>query len=287
MRTFEESNTLKRLPEQFFARLVKNVQRLKNEGHDVINLGQGNPDVATPPRIGEELQQAAEDPVNHKYAPFQGHAYLKEAVAAFYQKEYGVTVDPEKEVAILFGAKTGLVELSQCLLDPGDLALLPDPGYPDYMSGIALADAETAFMPLRAENDFLPDYSKIPGDVLERAKLLFLNYPNNPTSATATEAFFDETIALAKKHHICVVHDFAYGAIGFDGKKPRSFLQSDGAKEIGVEVYTMSKTYNMAGWRVGFAVGNPSGIECIDLIQDNLYVSLFVCIQQETEEALK
>src|SRR5690625_1554518 len=149
MRTFEESNTLKRLPEQFFARLVKNVQRLKNEGHDVINLGQGNPDLPTPPHIVEELQQAAEDPVNHKYAPFQGHAYLKEAVAAFYQKEYGVTVDPEKEVAILFGAKTGLVELSQCLLDPGDLALLPDPGYPDYMSGIALADAETAFMPLR------------------------------------------------------------------------------------------------------------------------------------------
>jgi len=286
MRTFEESNTLKRLPEQFFARLVKNVQRLKNEGHDVINLGQGNPDLPTPPHIVEELQQAAEDPVNHKYAPFQGHAYLKEAVAAFYQKEYGVTVDPEKEVAILFGAKTGLVELSQCLLDPGDLALLPDPGYPDYMSGIALADAETAFMPLRAENDFLPDYSKIPGDVLERAKLLFLNYPNNPTSATATEAFFDETIALAKKHHICVVHDFAYGAIGFDGKKPRSFLQSDGAKEIGVEVYTMSKTYNMAGWRVGFAVGNPSVIESIDLIQDHLYVSLFGAIQQASAEAL-
>jgi len=286
MRTFEQSDTLKRLPEQFFAKLVKNVQRLKNEGHDVINLGQGNPDLPTPPHIVEELKKAAEDPVNHKYAPFQGHAYLKEAVATFYQKEYGVTVDPEKEVAILFGAKTGLVELSQCLLDPGDLALLPDPGYPDYMSGIALADAETVFMPLRAENDFLPDYSVISEETLARAKLLFLNYPNNPTSATATEAFFDETVALAKKHHICVVHDFAYGAIGFDGEKPRSFLQSDGAKEIGVEVYTMSKTYNMAGWRVGFAVGNPSVIESIDLIQDHLYVSLFGAIQKASAEAL-
>src|SRR5699024_7679361 len=145
---------------------------------------------------------------------------------------------------------------------------------------------ETAFMPLRAENDFLPDYSKISEDVLERAKLLFLNYPNNPTSATATEAFFDETIALAKKHHICVVHDFAYGAIGFDGEKPRSFLQSESAKEIGVEVYTMSKTYNMTGWRVGFAVGNPSVIQCIHLIPDYLNSSLFVCIQQAYAAAL-
>src|SRR5699024_6925280 len=209
MRTFEQSDTLKRLPEQFFAKLVKNVQRLKNEGHDVINLGQGNPDLPTPPHIVEELKKAAEDPVNHKYAPFQGHAYLKEAVAAFYQKEYGVTVDPEKEVAILFGTKTGLVELSQCLLGLGELALSHGPGYPDYMSGIAHADAKTALMPLRAENDFLPDYSKISGGVLERAKLLYLNYPNNPTYATATETFFDDTVVLAKKHHICVVHDFA------------------------------------------------------------------------------
>lgn len=286
MRTFEQSAALKRLPEQFFAKLVKNVERLKSEGHDVINLGQGNPDLPTPPQIVKALQQAAEDPVNHKYAPFQGHAYFKEAVASFYQKEYGVTVNPEKEVAILFGAKTGLVELSQCLLDPGDLALLPDPGYPDYMSGIALAGAEKAFMPLHEENDFLPDYDAISEDTWDKAKLLFLNYPNNPTSAMATENFFEETVALAKKHHICVVHDFAYGAIGFDGKKPRSFLQSDGAKEIGVEVYTMSKTYNMAGWRVGFAVGNPSVIESIDLIQDHLYVSLFGAIQQAAADAL-
>src|SRR5699024_2840724 len=143
--------------------------------------------------------------------------------------------------------------MSQCLLNPGDLSLLPDPGYPDYMSGIALADAETAMMPLREENDFLPDYSKITGSELERAKLLFLNYPNNPTSATAKKDFFDETVELAKQHDICVVHDFAYGAIGFDGEKPQSFLQSDGAKEIGIEMYTLSKTYNMAGWRVAFA----------------------------------
>lgn len=286
MRTFEQSETLKRLPEQFFAKLVGKVQRLQSAGHDVINLGQGNPDLPTPEPIVEALQTAAEEPINHKYSPFQGHTYLKEAVADFYQREYNVSVDPESEVAILFGAKTGLVELSQCLLNPGDLALLPDPGYPDYMSGIALADAETAMMSLREENDFLPDYSELSKDVLERAKLVFLNYPNNPTAAIATKDFFDETVALAKQHNICVVHDFAYGAIGFDGQKPQSFLQSDGAKDVGIEMYTLSKTYNMAGWRVAFAVGNPSVIESINLIQDHLYVSLFGAVQRAAAEAL-
>src|SRR5699024_5513616 len=161
-----------------------------------------------------------------------------------------------REVAVLFGAKTGLVEVSQCLLDSGDLALLPDPGYPDYLSGIALADAATEFMPLLKENDFLSDYKHLSESIIEQAMLLFMNYLNNPTADTDTEAFFYDTVELEKKYDICFVHDFAYGAIGFDGKKPRSFLQTSGAKDIGVEMYTMSKTYNMAGWRVAFAVGN-------------------------------
>lgn len=287
MRTFEQSETLKRLPEQFFARLVKKTQDLKKQGHDVIILGQGNPDLPTPEHIVKALQAGAEEPINHKYSPFQGFDYLKEAVASFYKREYDVTVDPKKEVAILFGAKTGLVEVSQCLLNPGDLALLPDPGYPDYLSGIALANAATEFMPLLKENNFLPDYANIPDAILKQAKLMFLNYPNNPTAATATEAFFDETVELAKKHDMCVVHDFAYSAIGFDGEKPRSFLQTPGAKDIGVEMYTLSKTYNMAGWRVAFAVGNPSVIESINLIQDHLYVSLFGAVQHAATEALE
>lgn len=286
MQRFEQSDTLKRLPEQFFAKLVKKVQRLQSAGHDVINLGQGNPDLPTPEHIVEALQEAAGDPINHKYSPFQGYAYAKKAMADFYKREYGVDVDPETEVAIMFGSKAGLVELSQCLLNPGDLALLPDPGYPDYMSGIALANAKTEMMPLFAENDFLPDYQTISPDVLERAKLLFLNYPNNPTSAIATKEFFDETVEVAKKHNICVLHDFAYGAIGFDGTKPQSFLQSEGAKDIGIEMYTLSKTYNMAGWRVAFAVGNRSVIESINLIQDHLYVSLFGGIQKAAAVAL-
>src|SRR5699024_1007876 len=287
MRTFTQSETLKRLPEQFFARLVKKTQELKEKGHDVIILGQRDADLQRRDEIVKALQKAVEDPVNHKYSPFQGFDYLKEAVAAFYKREYDVTVDPRREVAVLFGAKTGLVEVSQCLLDSGDLSLLPDPGYPDYLSGIALADAAIEFMPLLKENDILPDYKHLSESILEQAKLMFLNYPNNPTAATATEAFFDETVELAKKHDICVVHDFAYGAIAFDGKKPRSFLQTSGAKDIGVEMYTMSKTYNMAGWRVAFAVGNPSVVESLNLIQDHLYVSLFGAIQHAAAEALK
>ncbi|CDO02521.1 LL-diaminopimelate aminotransferase [Oceanobacillus picturae] len=286
MQSFPVSDTLKRLPEQFFAKLVKKVQALSSEGHDVINLGQGNPDLPTPNHIVEELKTAADNPVYHKYSPFTGHNFLKEAVATFYKREYDVDIDPESEVAILFGAKTGLVEISQCLLNAGDTALLPDPGYPDYMSGIAMANANPVFMPLLEKNNFLPNYQQLNQAELEAAKLLFLNYPNNPTAGVANKEFFDETIEVAKQNEICVVHDFAYGAIGFDGKKPQSFMQSAGAKDIGVEMYTLSKTYNMAGWRVGFAVGNTSVIKSLNLIQDHLYVSLFGAVQQAAEKAL-
>ncbi|WP_058306467.1 pyridoxal phosphate-dependent aminotransferase [Gracilibacillus massiliensis] len=283
---FEYAEALKRLPEQFFAKLVKTTQALMKEGHDVINLGQGNPDQPTPEFIVKELQEASENPKFHKYSPFQGYPFLKEAIADFYQKEYQVDIDPTTEVAILFGAKTGLVEISQCLLNENDKVLVPDPGYPDYMSGIALANASPIDMPLLKENSFLPDYQKITDADLNDSKLMFLNYPNNPTAATATKEFFDETIQIANKHHICVVHDFAYGAIGFDGNKPQSFLQSKGAKDVGVEVYTLSKTFNMAGWRVAFAVGNPSVIKALELIQDHYYVSIFGAIQKAAKTAL-
>ncbi len=256
------------------------------QGYDVINLGQGNPDQPTPEHIVAKLQEAAANPENHKYSPFQGHRYLKQAAADFYFREYGVTIDPDKEVAILFGGKAGLVEIPQCLLNPGDTILVPDPGYPDYLSGVALAQADMVTMALKEENNFLPDYNEIHKEILLQAKLMFLNYPNNPTGATATKEFFEKTVGLARENDICVVHDFAYGAIGFDGEKPLSFLQIDGAKEVGIEIYTLSKTYNMAGWRVAFAVGNKSVIEAIELLQDHLYVSLFGAIQEAAAEAL-
>lgn len=283
---FEISDVLKQLPEQFFASLVQKVNQKLKEGRDVINLGQGNPDQPTPQHIVEEMKRAVERPENHKYSSFRGAYSFKKAAAAFYEREYGVTLDPETEVAVLFGGKAGLVELPQCLLNPGDTILVPDPGYPDYWSGVALAKARMEMMPLTEERGFLPDYSVIPEKVRSEAKLLYLNYPNNPTGAVATEAFFEETVGFAEQNGICVVHDFAYGAVGFDGHKPLSFLQTEGAKETGIEIYTLSKTYNMAGWRVGFAVGNASVIEAINLYQDHMFVSLFPAAQQAAAAAL-
>ncbi|CAM3913997.1 pyridoxal phosphate-dependent aminotransferase [Lederbergia lenta] len=286
MKRFETSNILKQLPTQFFASLVQKVNQAIADGHDVINLGQGNPDLPTPIHIVKRLRSAAEQHSNHGYPPFRGKPELKQAVTEFYQREYGVHLDPKTEVAILFGGKAGLGELPQCLLNPGDTMLVPDPGYPDYWSGAALAKAHMEMIPLTANNKFLPQYEEIPMDIIKKAKLLILNYPNNPTGAIANLDFFKKTVDFASQNDICVVHDFAYSAIGFDNKKPISFLQTPGAKNIGVEIYTMSKTYNMAGWRIAFAVGNPSVIEAINLIQDHLYVSLFGAVQDAAIEAL-
>ncbi|KAB7669343.1 pyridoxal phosphate-dependent aminotransferase [Bacillus sp. B1-b2] len=286
MNVYDKSKLLNQLPDQFFASLVLKVNQYMEKGYDVINLGQGNPDQPTPLHIVKSLQKAVENPSHHKYSPFRGYTHLKKAVAEFYLREYEVEINPNTEVAILFGGKAGLVEIPICLLNPGDTILLPDPGYPDYLSGATLVQAETIMMPLMEENNFLPDYSKIHQEELEKAKLMYLNYPNNPTGAVATNEFFKESVKLADKYQICVVHDFAYGAIGFDGKKPLSFLQSKGAKDVGIEIYTLSKTFNMAGWRVGFAIGNESVISAINLYQDHMYVSLFGAIQEAAVTAL-
>ncbi|WP_248925490.1 pyridoxal phosphate-dependent aminotransferase [Paenibacillus hamazuiensis] len=277
---------IQELPVQFFAKLVGKANEQIAAGHDVINLGQGNPDQPTPEHIVRSLQKAAENPQYHRYPPFNGYLFLKQAVAQRYKEDYGVELDPETEVAILFGGKTGLVEISQCLLNPGDVCLVPDPGYPDYWSGVALAGAEMVMMPLRADNAFLPDYSVLKQDDVNRAKLMFINYPNNPTAVTAPASFYEETIRFAAKNGIVVASDFAYGAIGFDGQKPVSFLQLPGAKEVGIEFYTLSKTYNMAGWRVGFALGNREVVRLINLIQDHYYCSLFGGIQEAAAAAL-
>jgi len=280
------SKLLENLPKQFFASLVMKVNESIKNGHDVINLGQGNPDQPTPNHIIKALQNSVENPITHKYSPFRGINSLKQAIVDFYKREYDVDLDPEEEVAILFGGKAGLVELPLCLCDEGDTILVPDPGYPDYLSGIALSKTVPYTLPLIEENHFLPDYQKIPQDVLDASKILFINYPNNPTGAVATSDFFEETVQFAKNNQITVCHDFAYGAFGFDGKKPISFLQTPGSKECGIEIYTLSKTYNMAGWRVGFAVGNKEVVSAINLLQDHLYVSLFPAIQEAAATAL-
>ncbi|HZG80508.1 MAG TPA: pyridoxal phosphate-dependent aminotransferase [Brevibacillus sp.] len=282
----QPADMIDRLPTQFFATLVAKVNKVIAAGHDVINLGQGNPDLPTPPHIIEEMQAQASNPLHHKYPPFSGRLELKQAVAQWYKNEFDVDLDPEEEVAILFGSKTGLVEICQVLMNPGDVALVPDPGYPDYWSGVAVVDGRMVMMPLKAENQFLPDYSKLSQADLDRAKLMFLNYPNNPTAVNAPIEFYEETIRFAKKHEIVVCHDFAYGAISYDGKKPVSFMQLPGAKEVGVEFYTLSKTYNMAGWRVGAMVGNRELVRLINLIQDHYFVSMFGAVQMAAARAM-
>ncbi|AJY77122.1 pyridoxal phosphate-dependent aminotransferase [Paenibacillus beijingensis] len=284
--SIEPAERMTGLPTQFFAKLVGKANAQAAKGRDVINLGQGNPDTPTPPHIVQAMQEASANPLYHRYPPFRGFPFLKEAVAKRYLDDYGVKLDPETEVAILFGGKTGLIEISQCLLNPGDLCLVPDPGYPDYWSGVALAGGRMTYMPLLESNGFLPDYSSVSPEDAKAAKLMFINYPNNPTGAVADASFYADTVAFAEKNNIVVASDFAYGAIGFDGRKPFSFLQTPGAKEVGVEFYTLSKTYNMAGWRVGFALGNAKIISLINLIQDHYYCSLFGGIQEAAATAL-
>lgn len=284
MRQF--SQLLQQLPEQFFASLVAKVNRKIATGADVINLGQGNPDQPTPSFIVDAMKKALDDPLTHKYSQFRGNAAYKQAAADFYFEQYGVTLDPETEVAVMGGSKIGLVELPLALLNPGDTLVLPDPGYPDYLSGVALANVKQVLLSLKPENGYLPDYTEWSPALKAAANLLYLNYPNNPTGAQATLPFFEETVAFAKENELIVVHDFAYGALGNGNQAPVSFLQAAGAKEVGVELYTLSKTYNMAGWRLAFAVGNSEIIEAINLIQDHLFVGIFPALQAAGVAAL-
>ncbi|WP_312041021.1 pyridoxal phosphate-dependent aminotransferase [Leuconostoc lactis] len=283
---FQQSDLLKTLPKQFFASLVSRVNAKIAAGADVINLGQGNPDLPTPDYIVQAMQQATAVAADHQYSAFRGEMRFKTAIAQFYFDTYGVTLDPATEVAVLAGSKIGLVELPLALMNPGETLLLPNPGYPDYWSGAALGRVAVEQVELKRDNDFLIDYDDIPTDVAQRAKFLYMNYPNNPTGAVATADFYEQTVGFAKQNQVGIISDFAYGAIGFDGHQPRSFMQTPGAKTVGIETYTFSKTFNMAGWRVGFAVGNADMIEAINVIQDHLFVSLFPAVQDAAIAAL-
>lgn len=285
MKHFAPSIAIDRLPDPVFAELAQRIGSVKAAGHDVITLGQGTPDQTTPVHILDALKQAIDDASNLQYPPFRGHDFLKQAVADFYQSEFGVSIDPATEVAILLGSKAGIVALPQTIVNPGEGVIVPDPGYPDYLSGAALAGAYPITLPLLAENNFLPDYNLLDSLDVERARMLFLNYPSNPTGATATAAAFEQTVAFADANDICVVHDLAYGGISFDGPT-RSFLQTEGAKHIGIELFSLSKRFNMSGFRIAFAIGNPSVIASIETYQEHLYVSAFTPIQHAATVAL-
>jgi aminotransferase len=262
--------------------LVEQVESKRREGIDVINLGQGNPDQPTPDHIIESLQAAAEDPIYQRYISFRGLMTLKEAVAAWYLRRHGVTLDPARNIAILIGSKIGLEEISLVLLNPGDRVLAPDPGYPDYLSGIALAQGQLIPWHLDPANQFLPELDSWPSGV----RLAFLNYPNNPTGRTAPAAFYDACIARSLHEGTVLAHDLAYGDITFDGIASVSLLSRPGGIDAGVEFTTLSKSYNMAGWRIGFAAGNATIIQYIELLQDHLHCSQWGAIQAAARTAL-
>jgi aminotransferase len=273
---------LKRLPQQYFVTLLGRVAAAAAEdGPPLIDLGRGNPETGPPPHVVEALREAALDPGVHGYSPIRGLPRTKEAIAGRYRDVYGVELDPETEVALIPGTKTGIVELALSLCDDGDTLLLPDPYYPDYPSGPALAGAEIGLVPLHAP-DWAPILDKAPD-----AAALYLNYPSNPCAVCAPPGVFEDAIAWAHRSGGAVVHDAAYIDLVFDGREPQSFLATPGAKDVGVEMWSMSKTYGMAGWRVGFVVGNAEIVERINLLNDHNRVGIFAPVQAATIAALE
>ncbi len=270
----------------FFASLEKTIAALRQDGLDVIRLDMGSPDLPPQDFIIESLVTAARRPDAHGYGPSGGSAALRAAIAAYYLDRFDLPLDPQQEILGLIGSKEGIFNLSQVLVNPGDLVLLPDPCYPVYPVGALIAQAQTYAMPLLAENDFLPDLEAIPEAVAGRAKLMWLNYPNNPTGAIAPFAFFEQVIAFARKYKIVVAHDAPYVDVCFDHYRAPSILQVPGAKEVAIEFNSLSKTYNMAGWRVGMAVGNPELIRLLSIYKSQLDSSMFKPIMNAAEAAL-
>jgi LL-diaminopimelate aminotransferase len=274
------------LPPYLFVEISRKIAERKAKGEDVVSFGIGDPDIPTPPHIIERLCKEARVPANHRYPESEGLPELRKTIANWYQKRFGVTLDPDKEVAPLIGSKEGIAHIALCLLNPGDIALMTDPGYPVYAIGTNLAGGQPYYLPISPKNNFLPDLDSIPETVLEKTRVLWLNYPNNPTSAVADLQFFNKTVAFAKKHNICICHDGPYSEVAFDGYTPVSFLQAEGAKDIGIEFHSLSKTYNMTGWRIGMAVGNVEVINSLKIIKSNIDSGIPQAIQYAAVEAL-
>jgi len=281
------ADRLKRLPPYLFAELDRKKREIQKRGVDIIDLGVGDPDLPTPAHIVRKLKQAASEPSNHHYPSYEGFLSLREAVARWYKKRFKVKLNPEKEIMCLIGSKEGIAHLPLAFLNPGDVALVPNPAYPVYSASTVIAGGNPFFMPLYKENGFLPDLKKIPKTILKKAKIMFLNYPNNPTSAVAEKAFFEEVIKFARQNNIIVCHDASYTEISFDGFSPPSILQAKGAKEVAVEFHSLSKTYNMTGWRIGFVVGNKDVISGLGKIKTNIDSGVFQAIQIAAIEALE
>ena len=281
------ASRLDRIPPYLFAELERRVEEKRKAGFDVISLGIGDPDLPTPRPVVEAMQREVARSENHRYPTNRGLEAFREAVADFYRERFGVDLDPDKEIMPVLGGKEAVANVALACLDPGDVCLAPDPGYPPYTSGPVFAEAELHYLPLRAENGFLPDLDAIPRQVLERARLLYCNYPNNPTGAVGDDLFFGRVVALAHSHDFVVVHDNAYSEIAFDGYRPPSFLATHGAMEVGVEIFSLSKGWNMTGWRVGWMAGNAEIVERFRAFKANLDSGMFEALQRAGVAALR
>ena len=278
---------LSTLPPYVFARLDELKARAREQGLDLIDLGMGNPDGSAPQPVIEAAIAALQNPLNHGYPPFEGTANFRRAIASWYRRRYDVDLDPDSEALPLLGSKEGLTHLALAYVNPGDVVLVPSPAYPAHFRGPLIAGATVHSLILKPENDWLIDLAAIPDDVAQKAKILYFNYPSNPTAATAPREFFEEIVAFARHYSILLVHDLCYAELAFDGYQPTSLLEIPGAKEIGVEFHTLSKTYNMAGWRVGFVVGNRHIIQGLRTLKTNLDYGIFAALQTAAETALQ
>ena len=283
----DPSKRLEAIPPYMFAELERKVADKRAAGIDVISLGIGDPDTPTYPHIVEAMQAAVADPGTHQYPSNRGRAEFREAFAGFYERRFGVSVDPESEVIPAIGAKECIYNLCFAFLDPGDVALASDPGYPVYTGGPILAGAEAVVMPLVPELGFAPDLDAIPAEALDRARLLFLNYPNNPTGAIAADGLFERVVELAREHEVLIVHDNAYSETTYDGYVAPSFLAAPGAKEVGVEVFSLSKGYNMTGWRCAAILGNADAVSAYWRLKTNVDSGLFEAVQLAGAAALE
>ncbi len=274
------------LPPYLFAAIDKAKAEAVKKGVDVINLSIGDPDMPTPSHIVEAMKESVCKPERHRYPSYEGMRGYREAAAKWYKKTFNVDLDPEDEVLALIGSKEGIAHIPLAFLNPGDISLVPDPAYPVYNIGSILADGRPFKMPLLKENDFLPDLASIPSGIARKAKLMFFNYPNNPTSATATTKFFEEVVDFANENDILVIHDNPYSEMSYDGYRAPSFLNVNGAKDVGIEMHSLSKTYNMTGWRIGFAVGNREILAGLGKVKTNVDSGAFEAVQEAGIAAL-
>ena len=280
------SKRMSGLAPYLFVEINHKIAEKKAKGEEVISFAVGDPDMPTPAHIIDALCQAAQEPANHRYPETEGLAELRQAIAGWYQGRFGVQLDPGSEVLPLIGSKEGIAHIALCFIDFDDVALVPDPGYPVYAISTKLAGGRPYFMPLNEDKDFIPDLAAIPADILKNAKLMWLGYPNNPTGAVASLEFFQKAADFARQNDLVVCHDAAYTDIVFDDYQAPSFMQADGAKEIGVEFHTLSKSYNMTGWRIGMAVGNAKIIDALKRVKTNLDSGIPQAIQYAAIEAL-